>query len=42
MINTYFAQIAAAYKASTTKDAYVLLASTGNTGLGSTYETDDA
>ena len=41
-INTYFAQIAAAYKASTTKDAYVLLASTGNTGLGSTYETDDA
>ena len=42
VINTYFAQIAAAYKASTTKDAYVLLASTGNTGLGSTYETDDA
>ena len=44
VINTYFAQIAATYKASTTKDAYVLLvgASAGNTGLGSTYETDDA
>ena len=35
VINTYFAQIAAAYKASTTKDAYVLLASTGTTGVKS-------
>ena len=40
-VNTYIGEIAAAYKASSTKDAYVTLKGTDNTGKGTTYETDD-
>ena len=41
-INTYIGEIAAAYKATATRDAYVTLkAGTSNTGIGSSYETDD-
>ena len=41
--NTYFAKIAAAYAASSTKDAYVTLGTMGNkenTGTSTTYDTD--
>ena len=41
-INTYIGEIAAAYKASAVKDAYVTLKSgSTNTGDGTSYETDD-
>ena len=40
-VKTYIGEIAAAYKATSARDAYVTLKGTDNTGLGSTYETDD-
>ena len=39
-VNTYVGEIAASFKATTTKDAYVTF--TAKTGAGSSYETDDS
>ena len=41
VVNTYVAKVAAAYPATTTKDAYVNLDNTVNTGAGATFETDE-
>ena len=40
VVNTYVAKVATVYAATSTKDAYVVLSGTTNTGIGGNYETD--